>query len=249
MKQAPKEPLMSITNISEDTSDTDDTGCLSRTTDSFSDDSTASAKSETGPRRIVVRSRSMGRMKKNDKKYANSKSLSPARSRKLHSFITKSETTSQSGRARDIRIRRIQRLKGYVPLDDKPISQPPAEPSSPNVLSLKLNDLEAAEALTPKRKTYLVSPDEKKEEDPTVGFESGGNKNDLILPNLILPEMEERENNKILVESDDDDVYIEGPSSMDDSSDYDSMLDHLDLQLIDLQRPIGVEYGDDEKSV
>jgi hypothetical protein len=241
-------------NVSDETSDTDDTGCLSRTTDSYSDDSDE----ETNPRKIVVRSRSFDGSSFRPKRPALSKSLSPSRSRGARSFLSSKADPSASsgGRAMDIRIRRIQRLKGYVPLDDRNGSfSSPTRSASPSAIIATT----PSEALTPKRKTVHISPDEKKEDD--VFARDGAITNDFP-EDLYQPQLFSSDSAQLTRM-----VSFEGESAAkfegdfllkelqarhetDESSpDFDSMLEQLDLQLIDLRRPVGAEYGDDEGSL
>jgi hypothetical protein len=106
--------------------------------------------------------------------------------------------------------------------------------------------LEDAEATTPKRKTLLLCSDEKKEEDLVYDFELSGNRDgvpcDLFQPDLTPIRMKEAISSEFIVESDDDGDYVEDTQHLPD-------LDELDLQLIDLRRPVGAEYGDDERSM
>jgi hypothetical protein len=223
------------TNVSDTTSDTD----LSRTTDSFSDDS--AAENVDGRRKIILRSRSFGGSGTKSKKSSISRSLSPSRSGRLRKFMSMAEGTAQSSRARDIRSLRLQRLKGYSPLKDDVGS--PDRPVSPTSRQETLY-----EELTPKRRTVADSRDEKKEDDafytvgPLIGDDGGALPTELFHPYLgparQIP---------AAISQDDDSEYVE--DSEVESPEFDSMLEDLDLQLIDLRRPIGAEYGDDEGSL
>jgi hypothetical protein len=173
-------------DITDETSDSDGT----RSTISDSDGSSANG-SETGPRHI--RSKSMGaRNNRKNRRHKAATSLSPTRPG--HCVLDGNLLSSRA-----LRIRRMQRLNGYVPLDERLVE-----------------DLE----LTPKRKTAGISMDEKQDDDDT---------NESNLPECLFQ------------------------PSLNDSSqicpEFDTMLESLDLQLIDLRRPLGAEYGDDEGSM
>ena len=175
-------------DVADETSDSDGT----RSTISDSDGSSANG-SEAGPRHI--RSKSMGaRNNRSNRRHKVATSLSPTRPG--HCVL---DGNLLSSRAREIRIRRMQRVNGYVPLDESLVE-----------------DLE----LTPKRKTAGTSMDEKLDDDDTEESNLPGC---LFQPSLN--------------------------DSNQDCPEFDTMLSSLDLQLIDLRRPLGAEYGDDEGSM
>ncbi|KAL3922339.1 MAG: hypothetical protein SGILL_002261 [Bacillariaceae sp.] len=224
------------TNISDTTSDTD----VSRTTDSFSEDSTS--ENVDGHHRGILRSRSFGgdgiKTRKSSYSIA-SRSLSPSRARSIRKLMSMPDGSATARRARDIRIRRLQKLKGYSPLDD--------EPGTPTRRTRNASP----EDLTPKRKTFSDSLDEKKEDDAMYGGEPLTEDSmvplpkDLMQPNLgAFPTSADL---SAIPQEDDDSEYVEEPEQT--STEFDSMLSDLDLQLIDLRRPVGAEYGDDEGSL
>ena len=193
-------------DISDESSETGNT----RSTISY--DSDDSFEGETGPRH--VRSRSVGRMRKNRKHvYRVSSSLSPSR-RKSFSEGRSLVTSNISSLARESRIRRLQQLrKGYVPLNNSYES-----PESPKPYQRDLNNLDDDLELTPKRKTAVPT-----DRDEIMSATSSAISNELFAPSLLEPDQP--------------------------CPEFDNILDQLDLQLIDLNRPIGAEYGNEEGSM
>jgi len=189
-KNAKNESMDTPFDISDETSDTDGT----RSTIYDSDGSSANG-SETGSR--LTRSKSMSERNKKNRRHKASNSLSPTRP-----GYCKLDGTLLSNRAREIRIRRMQRLNGYVSLDDKSRAK-----------SSNRNSVES----TPKRKTAGLAIDEDNETNEKNLPEY------LFQPNLIEPNQH--------------------------CPEFDTILDKLDLQLIDLRRPVGAEYGDEERSL
>ena len=183
-KNTKNESIDTPFDISDETSDTDGT----RSTIYDSDGSSANG-NETGLR--LTRSKSMGERNKKNRRHKASNSLSPIR-----------PCTLLSNRAREIRIRRMQRLNGYVSLDDKLRAK-----------SSNRNSLES----TPMRKTagLAINEDDETNENNLPEY--------LFQPNLIDPNQH--------------------------CPEFDTILDNLDLQLIDLRRPVGAEYGDEERSL
>ncbi|KAG7363939.1 hypothetical protein IV203_037141 [Nitzschia inconspicua] len=245
--KVPSIPAKDRLDNSDETSDTDDTGCLSRTTDSFSDDSVDG----TDSKRIVVRSRSFDGSSFRPKRHILSKSLSPSRSGKSRSILSKADSSATAGFARDIRSRRIQRLKGYIPLEDKHRQLSPTQtPSSPASVEMP------SEELTPKRRTQNASPSEKKEDGIFNRLEdsAGDFPDHLFQPSLNLSDETDRIVRKSIggvLDTHEERYLTESPGlhETEGSPDFDSILEELDLQLIDLRRPVGAEYGDDEGSL
>lgn len=175
---------------------------------------------EESPRHL--RSKSVGRAGRSGKKNRRlrvSSSLSPTRS-------SRTPPANISSLARESRIRRLQLRKGYLPLDNERAESPTPEDTfafhrSNNHKNNYSRFEEDDEQLTPKRKTTVL--------DSSLSNEDHCD-NDSDLPDGLFQ-----------------------PTLLDDSSEpcpeFDSILDHLDLQLIDLKRPIGAEYGDDEESM
>mmetsp|Transcript_28709 Transcript_28709/g.77740 ORF Transcript_28709/g.77740 Transcript_28709/m.77740 type:complete len:1128 (-) Transcript_28709:2748-6131(-) len=199
-------------DISDDTSET---GCTHST---ISDsDGSAGSVGETGPRHI--RSKSVGRGVRRSKirHLRASSSLSPTRSTVMLDD-NKRCSTSLSNLARESRIRRLQRRKGYLPLGNdtaRATSPTPRDPYS-------TDDLE----LTPKRKTVERSSTQERNDDENSQKSVERNSdftNDIFQPTLMDPNQS--------------------------CPEFDNILDQLDLQLIDLRRPVGAEYGDDEESL
>ena len=194
-------------DVSDETSETGNT----RSTMSY--DSDDSFERETGLRH--VRSKSVGRTRKNKKPhvYRVSTSLSPTR-RKSFSEGRSLVTSNISSLARESRIRRLQQLrKGYVPLNNSYES-----PESPKPYQSDLNDLDNDLELTPKRKTAVPT-----DRDEIMSATSSAITNELFQPSLLEPDQP--------------------------CPEFDNILDQLDLQLIDLNRPVGAEYGMEEGSM
>ncbi len=193
-------------DISDETSETGHT----RSTISVDSDDSSAGGDE--PR---IRSRSLGRMKKDRKSnsYRASNSLSPTRQKSEGSSCL---PTNISSLARESRIRRLQQLrKGYVPLDNSYEQPESPKPYRRDPYDPVISDPE----LTPKRKTAV--PHDRDEIMSAAG--SIDVPNELFQPSLLDPD--------------------------ESCPEFDNILDHLDLQLIDLNRPIGAEYGADEGSM
>jgi hypothetical protein len=220
-------------NTSDDTSQTEKTDSTGGST--LSDE-------EEEPTIRIRRSRSMGppsrRMGRG--KDARTTSLSPSRFWK----DKESEEPNMSSMARTLRLRRLQKKAGYVSLDDT------ARPQSP-----KPNDStdvdENSDALTPKRKTIHEMDDEKKEDDLAIDSQLGnGTEEDYHNVSISMPYLDSGMSNELSLPtlSDKDSIaqYMK-----DDPLDLnvDSVLEKLDLELIQVRRPIDREYGADEISL
>jgi hypothetical protein len=254
-------------NTTDETSDTDDTGCMSRTSDSDSEDSIDGPIEPKLGKQPNGRSRCFGGVTSHIENRAQSKSLSPTRSMKLHPLlcnkftilseedipnnIAESSPINTSSRAREIRIRRLQRGKGYVPLEGQSdqvndsslsydsLGSPQHEPCDADNPDTGIDGVSSG---TPRSKPW-IQLDEKKEEDPSDTITT---MDDPFLTDLIQPNLDNYTNaathTKLKNDTYDDvQAMLTGP--------YDIALDDLDLQLIDLRRPIGAEYGDDERSL
>eukprot|EP00532_Pseudo-nitzschia_australis_P018180 CAMPEP_0168312778 /NCGR_PEP_ID=MMETSP0142_2-20121227/68072_1 /TAXON_ID=44445 /ORGANISM="Pseudo-nitzschia australis, Strain 10249 10 AB" /LENGTH=1335 /DNA_ID=CAMNT_0008265757 /DNA_START=48 /DNA_END=4055 /DNA_ORIENTATION=- len=204
--------------------ETSDTGCT-RSTMSDSDGSSASG-SETGTRHMRSKSTGRGGRSKKIRHFRASSSLSPTRSNTtlLGDGANTMRTKNISSLARESRIRRLQRRKGYMPLDNennlRAQSPTPRDPYSSD-RSKNPDDLE----LTPKRKT--------------VGLTRSQQENDGTCENSI--------DNDSEISNDLFRTSLKDPNQT--CPEFDNILDQLDLQLIDLRRPVGAEYGDDEQSM
>ncbi|VEU42646.1 unnamed protein product [Pseudo-nitzschia multistriata] len=205
-------PVDRSLDISDETSDT---GCT-RSTISDSDGSSESG-SEAGPRQIRSKSMGRGRRTKKIRNLRASSSLSPTRST-ISVDDTAMRPANISSLARESRIRRLQRRKGYLPLDNdnsREMSPSPRDPYSTNQ-SKDDDDLE----LTPKRKTVGLS---------SAHEEAGTDSIASVMPSdLFQPSLDDTDES---------------------CPEFDNILEQLDLQLIDLNRPVGAEYGDDEVSL
>ena len=198
-------------DISDETSETGNT----RSTISY--DSDESSDGSSGPRHI--RSKSMGRVKKNKKinVHRTSNSLSPTR----RNALSEGKSCIPANIARESRIRRLQQLRkgGYVPLNNY---HDRAE--SPDPYRRDLYDPASDSELTPKRKTAFPNDrDEIMSAASSIMSAASSIPNELFQPSLLEPDQP--------------------------CPEFDNILDQLDLQLIDLNRPIGSEYGDDEGSM
>lgn len=255
-------------NTTDETSDTDDTGCMSRASDSESDDS-MDGYIDKKPRGVTGRSRSFVGEKSHIGRLSYSKSLSPTRSNKLCPLLwqggptlpngslaedtpnPKSLPANSSSRAREIRIRRLQKGKGYMPLEDTPKRTNALSCDSPK-LSYRnpSHDCDTgSDTSTPRRKTWELS-DEKKEEDPSYDRASEhASLNNLLQPHLSPLDSAANFASQEKLEAGVDDAGEVRSMLIESSPDYDVVLADLDLQLIDLRRPVGAEYGDDERSL
>ena len=137
-----------------------------------------------------------------------SNSLSPSRT----NHRNKLDGNVLCNRAREIRIRRMQRSNHYVPLNDEC-----SRGKSPNQSDSATHDDSES---TPKRKTIGALSNEEQDDDKDTDQDFP---ECLFQPNLI--------------------------DQNQDCPEFDAILSTLDLQLIDLRRPDGAEYGDDEGSM
>ena len=197
-------PIDTSVDVLNETSDTEGT----RSTMSDSDKSFESCDDEAGPRQI--RSKSMGPRKKKKERMSHkaSNSLSPSRT----NHRNKLDGNVLCNRAREIRIRRMQRSNHYVPLNDEC-----SRGKSPNQSDSATHDDSES---TPKRKTIGALSNEEQDDDKDTDQDFP---ECLFQPNLI--------------------------DQNQDCPEFDAILSTLDLQLIDLRRPDGAEYGDDEGSM
>mmetsp|Transcript_19917 Transcript_19917/g.46753 ORF Transcript_19917/g.46753 Transcript_19917/m.46753 type:complete len:1188 (+) Transcript_19917:232-3795(+) len=231
-KKLIKNHTPSTADVSDETSDTGRT----RSTISYDSDDDSY---EAGPRQI--RSKSLGRpRKKPQSPYRSSSSLSPTRrNRKSREGSGGGATclrpSNLSSLARESRIRRLQQLrKGYLPLVNDHHQE--ARSTSPEPFRRgrrgaygedPLSDPE----LTPKRKTAVTGVGVARNDSMTSDDTSTGElPNGIFQPSLLLDDPDEP------------------------CPEFDDIMDHLDLhqldlQLIDLNRPMGAEYGADEKSM
>jgi hypothetical protein len=235
MKDRPsKEPWKSIISPIKDTpgkdsmmdatvdisDETSETG-YTRSTISYDSDDSSAGGHETGPRQI--RSKSVGRAKKlknNTKHYRASNSLSPTR-RKTFSEGGSSSCLRSGNISSLARESRIRRLQ-QLRKGYMPLENEHLRAESPKPYRREpyaSYDPSSDSELTPKRKTAGAN-----EKDEIMSTTSSDLPDTLFQPSLLADPEES-------------------------CPEFDDILNHLDLQLIDLNRPMGAEYGDEEGSM
>jgi hypothetical protein len=199
----------------------DETSETGRTRSTISYDSDDSSSGGRGSSHKHVRSRSVGRGRRYGRtKAAFRSSNSHSPTSRRKPFAEGTSSCQLFDRARESRIRRLQQLrKGYMPLENDRAESPEPRYRSRDRYDDPLSDPE----LTPKRKTANVI----ETTDKLLGTE----KSPSAIPETLYQPS--------LLESDDNEPCPE----------FDNILDDLDLQLIDLNRPIGAEYGAEEGSM
>jgi len=201
----------------------DETSETGRTRSTISYDSDDSSSGGRGSSHKQIRSRSVGRGRRYGRTKAaalrSSNSHSPSSRRRP--FAEGTSSCQLFDRARESRIRRLQQLrKGYMPLENDRAESPEPRHRSRDPYEDPLSDPE----LTPKRKTATVL-------EPTNKLLGSTETSPSAIPETLYQPS--------LLESDDNEPCPE----------FDNILDDLDLQLIDLNRPIGAEYGAEEGSM
>jgi hypothetical protein len=219
MKDKPgKESMMDATMDISD--ETSETG-NTRSTISYDSDDSSAGGHDTGPRQI--RSKSVGRAKRlrnNAKHYRASNSLSPTRQRKI--FLEEGSSNSCLRSANIANLARESRIRRLQQLRKgyMPLDENEySRAESPTRMYGASCDPSSDSELTPKRKTAGGA----NEKDEIISTTSSNLPDTLFQPSLLADPEE-------------------------NCPEFDDILNHLDLQLIDLNR-MGAEYGDEEGSM
>ena len=211
----------SMMNAKMDISDeTSETG-NTRSTISYDSDDSFPGGHETGPRQI--RSKSVGRAKRlrnNANHYRASNSLSPTRRRTFSEEGSSNSCVRSGNIAKLARESRIRRLQ-KLRKGYMPLDENEySRAESPTRRYGASYDPSSDSELTPKRKTAGGA----NEKDEIMSTTSSDLPDTLFQPSLLADPEE-------------------------NCPEFDDILNHLDLQLIDLNRPTGAEYGDEEGSM